>query len=428
MRPLLKALLTLPLAGDEQAPLVRACAQLRDLYQRQGRALPVSCDSSFAPRWTALVDQPDRHRALRAFEAATLLALRQALRNGSVWLEHSLAFRQRDAMLIPEAEWTTHHRRFYAQLGLPLDAAHYIPQVLANLEAGLVSLAEAVDAGVVGVDDRGLHLKALDAEETPPQLAATRDAIFQEVGTIQLPELLLAVDHATRFSWRLLGRAPTTERELLLVYAALLAHGTELNAASVALMIPGLTPEAIAEAMRLLEEEGPMREANDLVVQFLHRHEIVKTWGEGTLASADAMSLDASRHLWNARVDPRRRTYAMGIYAHVLDQWGIIYDQPLVLHQRQVGAAIEGMVRQSAAGPVERLAVDTHGYTDFGMAISKLLGCDLCPRLSHLRDRRLHVPRDIAVPAALHPVVDPDVSLSQVEAQLGSTHPGNGID
>src|SRR5262245_14103683 len=90
---------------------------------------------------------------------------------------------------------------------------------------------------------------------------------------------------------------------------------------------------------------------------------MVKTWGEGTLASADAMRLDASRHLWNARVDPRRRTYAMGLYAHVLDQWGILYDQPLVLHQRQVGAAIEGMVRQNAAGPVERLAVDTHGYT-----------------------------------------------------------------
>ena len=128
------------------------------------------------------------------------------------------------------------------------------------------------------------------------------------------------------------------------------------------------------------------------------------------------MSLDASRHLWNARVDPRRRTYAMGIYAHVLDQWGIIYDQPLVLHQRQVRAAIEGVVRQNAAGQVERLAVDTHGYTDFGLAISKLLGFDLCPRLSHLRDRRLHVPRDVAVPAVLHPVVDADVSLHQVEA------------
>ena len=70
VRPLLKALLTLPLAGDEQAPLVRACAQLRDLSQRPVRALPVPCESSFAPRWTALVDQPDRQRALRAFEAA----------------------------------------------------------------------------------------------------------------------------------------------------------------------------------------------------------------------------------------------------------------------------------------------------------------------------------------------------------------------
>ena len=79
------------------------------------------------------------------------MALRQALRNGSVWLEHSLAFRQRDAMLIPEAEWTTHHRRFYAQLGLPRDAAHYTPQLLANLEAGLVSLAEAVDAGEIAM-------------------------------------------------------------------------------------------------------------------------------------------------------------------------------------------------------------------------------------------------------------------------------------
>jgi hypothetical protein len=74
------------------------------------------------------------------------------------------------------------------------------------------------------------------------------------------------------------------------------------------------------------------------------------------------MSLDASRHLWNARVDPRRRTYAMGIYAHGLDQWGIIDDQPLVLHQRHVGAAIEGMVRQQAAGPVARLAVDTSPF------------------------------------------------------------------
>jgi hypothetical protein len=40
-------------------------------------------------------------------------------------------------------------------------------------------------------------------------------------------------------------------------------------------------------------------------------------------ASADMMSLDASRHLWSARVDPRRRTYVAGIYTHLLDRRGI---------------------------------------------------------------------------------------------------------
>ena len=416
VRPLLKALLALPFEGEAGSSLMRALHQLRDVYARQRRSLPRDADVTFSPRWAALIEAPDRQRGLRAFEAATLFALRKALRNGSVWIGHSLAFRRRSEMLIPDTEWATQHRRFYEQLGLPLHASRYTPQLLANLEASLVSLAEAVDAEAVVVDDTGIHLKALEAEETPPLLETTRSEIFKAVGVIQLPDLLMAIDHETRFSWRLLGRAPTTEAELLLVYAALLAHGTELTAASVALMIPELSAEAIADAMRLLEDEGPLREANELVVQFLHRHEVVKTWGEGTLASSDAMSLEASRYLWNARVDPRRRTYAMGIYAHVLDQWGIIYDQPLVLHQRQAGAAIEGVVRQTATANIERLAVDTHGYTDFGMAISKLLGFDLCPRLSHLRDRRLHVPREVSVPDVLAPVVVPDVALPQIEA------------
>jgi hypothetical protein len=32
----------------------------------------------------------------------------------------------------------------------------------------------------------------------------------------------------------------------------------------------------------------------------------------------------------------------------VLDQWGILYDQPIVLNRRQAGAAIEGALRLEA--------------------------------------------------------------------------------
>ena len=180
----------------------------------------------------------------------------------------------------------------------------------------------------------------------------------------------------------------------------------ELDAASVSLMIPGLSEEAITDAMRLMEDSPALRRCNELAVEFLRRHEVVKSWGRGTIASSDSMSLEVSRHVWNARIDPRRRTLGVGMYTHVLDQWGIIYDQPIVLGQRQAGPAIEGMVRQTAAAEIERLAVDTHGYTDFAMALAKLLGFDLCPRLKSLRERRLHIPPGMRVPDEIESIVE----------------------
>jgi TnpA family transposase len=74
---------------------------------------------------------------------------------------------------------------------------------------------------------------------------------------------------------------------------------------------------------------------------------------------------------------PRRRTASIGMYTHVRDRWGIFYDQPILLNERQAGAAIEGVIRQSGSEDVAQLAVDTHGYTDFAMSLSRLLGFDL---------------------------------------------------
>jgi hypothetical protein len=53
-------------------------------------------------------------------------------------------------------------------------------------------------------------------------------------------------------------------------------------------------------------------------------------WGK---ASADMMSLDAPRHLWNARVDPRRSTYAAGLYTDVRDRRAIAYERRVMLNE-----------------------------------------------------------------------------------------------
>jgi TnpA family transposase len=48
------------------------------------------------------------------------------------------------------------------------------------------------------------------------------------------------------------------------------------------------------------------------------------------------------------------------------------------------------------------------------MAVAKLLGFDLCPRLKDLAERRLYLPRGVEVPPALEPVANGRVSLTGV--------------
>jgi hypothetical protein len=57
---------------------------------------------------------------LRAFEAAILFALRKALRNGAVWVAHSLAYCRWNAMLIPDVDWEQQRQRWYQHFSLPL--------------------------------------------------------------------------------------------------------------------------------------------------------------------------------------------------------------------------------------------------------------------------------------------------------------------
>ena len=234
-------------------------------------------------------------------------------------------------------------------------------------------------------------------EEVEPR--KTREAVFKHIGSVQLPDLLLEVDAATHFSEALLARRPSSSNELLAVYGALLAHGTDIDAKGVGSMIPGIDAAHIATAMRAVEPSGRLPRANERVSEHQNAVPIAALWGDGTKGSADMMAMDASRHLWTARVDPRRRTYAAGMYTHVRDRWGLFYDQPIVLNERQAGVAIEGVELHNRAEDrirISLLAVDTHGVTNVAMAIVKLLGFDLCPRLRDLRERKLFVPKGLA--------------------------------
>ncbi|MCA4427973.1 Tn3 family transposase, partial [Acinetobacter baumannii] len=162
--------------------------------------------------WRQDIADADRERAFRALEVATLFALRRGLRNGSIWIEHSLSFRGRERLFISQERWAAEARRHYARLQLPAKAAPFLAPLLERVRAGVDAVATAVRAGALRVDDE-LHLAPLAAEDEDPEVSRLRSRLDQRIGEVQLPEVILAVDAQVRFSWIMLGREPRSGQE-----------------------------------------------------------------------------------------------------------------------------------------------------------------------------------------------------------------------
>jgi hypothetical protein len=300
--------------------LAAAFATLDAITASSTTALPSGTSQPFGPSWQGLIDQPDRVAALGRFRAATLMALKRAVRNRSVSVDHSLSHRAAEAQLIPPKLWQRDRGRFIRDLDLPASAAKYLQRLQAGLTAGLAALAEAVAAGTVAagtvaIDGDQLRLPRRQPEPKDPRIETARQAFARAAGDVQLPQVLIDIDGLTRFSWILLGRPARSEQELVTLYAGLLALGSDLAVAELVRMVPSVAADSLGQMVLRIETEGRLRAANDAVLRCMRDHRIATLWGRGLFASADMMSLEATRYLWSARLDPRRRTYAVGTYA-----------------------------------------------------------------------------------------------------------------
>lgn len=420
VRDLLTSLKDLDFEGLPKDNHFKLLGGLKEIYAGNLTELPTDSEMStlVSKSWKDLVDDPDRSRALRALEACAMMGLTRSLRRGSVWINHSLSFRDKDLMLIPSAEWERDRERLLSALKVPLDPNAFLEPLLKNITAGLVAVAEAKSKGKLSIDEQGLlHLPKLESLPKEVEPKRMRNLIFKTIGDVQFPDLIMEMDAQTNFSQRLLGRRATNESELTALYTALIAHGTEIDAKSVAAMTPGVTPDQVSVMMRKLEASGRLRKANECVVDFQVKHAIAEAWGTGAIGSSDMMALDASKHLFNARTDPRRRTFGVGIYTMVLDQYGIGHNLPIVQKERQSGPAIDSARTYNSNQEriqLSLLAVDTHGYTNVAMAFAKMVGFDLCPQLRDLTERTLYLPRNFEVPESLDKIARLEVSIKGI--------------
>jgi hypothetical protein len=128
---LLNSFSDLDLKGNaDQRPMKQVVA-LRELIEQGARELPVGFDADIAgPVWHDLLNDADRTKAFAALKASTMLAVRQGLRGGRLWIDHSWEFRNREDLLIPPAEWKKERQRLISALSLTTDPQKFLARCM----------------------------------------------------------------------------------------------------------------------------------------------------------------------------------------------------------------------------------------------------------------------------------------------------------
>lgn len=353
--------------------------------------------------WADLVYRDDtrgRRRVVRmVYEVATFQALREQLRCKEVWVVGADRWRNPDEDL--PIDFETRRVEHYGELRKPLDAGVFIDQLRAEMTGELAALDEAVDdLDWVEIAERkagAIKLSAPEASPEPRNLRRIKAEVGRRWQVVPLIDMLKEAVLRTGCLQKVtavtggghLAPEVLAERLMLAIYA----YGTNTGIRAVAGGGHGHSEEEIRYVRRrYLTAES----ARQIAVEIANATFAVRDsglWGAGSTAVAsDSTHFRAwDQNLfteWHSRYGGR----GILVYWHVERGSVVVHSQTLRASASEVAAMVEGAIRHGTTMSVEGNYVDSHGQSEIGFGITRLLNIDLLPRIKRINKVRLYRP------------------------------------
>ncbi len=425
LRQYLPAFFALPFqaaAGSEI--LLRAVESLRALDAGTRSPLTTEDPHGFVQAdWRSyLVSDGKLDRAI--WEISLALAVRDALRAGSLFLAHSRNHVSFWNLVYDDRSWQQTREQAYGRLDLPTDGQAF----LARLGAELDRAARAAQRGLPGnrfaaVRNGRLKLKRRDALLIPPVLRELRATIAASLPRVRIEDLLQDVDEWCGFirAFQPLGgyqpRGGDPHRSLL---APLIAHGTNLGLAAMSHSVDSLTADALQDTSRWFLRDATLKAANAVLVDHHHGLKLSGVWGDGSRSSSDGQRFTVERDSLLGSVYPRYFGYydrALALYTHTSDQHSVYATQAISCTPREAGYVLAGILDNDTALAIREHTSDTHGFTEHLFGLCALLGIAFMPRLKDLPDQVLsRIDRD-ADYGALQPLLRGRINVELILEQ-----------
>ena len=400
-------------------PLLAALDLVRELHAIGAKKLPPHPPTSFLrPVWRKVVKTEvgiDR----RAYEVAVMMALRERLQSGDVWVEGSRAFRAFDDFLLPRDAFE--NRRKIGEFGLAVADRFedWRDEKTKRLETRLRevdALAAAGELPEASLTEDGLSISPIRKNENEAADAVIR-RLYAMLPRLRVTELFAEIHgwtgFADSFAHLRTGAPPDDARALM---TTVLADATNLGLTRMARSSGTFSHSRLLWVAEWHVRDETYQAALACLVDAIHAHPFSRIWGDGDTSSSDGQFFRAGGH-GEARADYNAKYGSepgVKFYTHVSDRYAPFYSKVIAANASEAAHVLDGLMHHESAIDIREHYTDTAGAIDHVFGLCHLLGFRFAPRIRDLADRRLYIVGARGAYKALDPVIGGGLDLRVV--------------
>lgn len=186
------------------------------------------------------------------------------------------------------------------------------------------------------------------------------------------------------------------ERNPSLLLASILGYGCNINISKIGKISKGINENQLDNTKIWYFSEENTKEANDRVIAFMNKLEIVKELRNQkeinhTSSDGQKFNLNASTESVNAGYSFKYFGMAKGVsvYTFIDESHQLFHSQVINVSERESGYVIDGLMHNDVIKS-DIHSTDTHGYSEVIFGLTHLLGFSFAPRIKNFKEQQLY--------------------------------------